>query len=55
MADTIVAILTNRIGSIHVSGFLTWRDDFLYLPEVLYALFFSRYSSPDRALIALTA
>jgi putative oxidoreductase len=38
MGDMIVAILTNRIGSIHASGFLAWLDDFLYLPEVLYVL-----------------
>ena len=35
MGDMIVAILTNRIGSIKASGFLAWLDDFLYLPEVL--------------------
>jgi putative oxidoreductase len=35
--DMIVAVLTNRIGSIHTSG-LAWLDDFLYLPEVLYVL-----------------
>ena len=38
MVDMIVAILTNRIGSIHASGFLAWLDDFLYLPEVLFVL-----------------
>ena len=38
MVDMIVAILTNRIGSIQASGFLAWLDDFLYLPEVLYVL-----------------
>ena len=38
MANMIVAILTNRIGSIHASGLLAWLDDFLYLPEVLYVL-----------------
>ena len=36
-ADMVVAILTNRVGSIHTSG-LAWLDDFLYLPEVLYVL-----------------
>src|SRR6516225_5134154 len=38
MGDMIVAIFTNRIGTIHASGFLAWLDDFLYLPEVLYVL-----------------
>jgi putative oxidoreductase len=36
--DMIVAILANRTGSIHASGFLAFLDDFLYLPEVLYVL-----------------
>lgn len=36
-ADMTVAVLTNRIGSIHTSS-LAWLDDFLYLPEVLYVL-----------------
>jgi len=35
--DMVVAILTNRIGTLHTSG-LAWLDDFLYLPEVLYML-----------------
>jgi putative oxidoreductase len=38
MGDMIVAIATNRIHSIQASGVLAWLDDFLYLPEVLYAL-----------------
>jgi len=38
MSDMIIAILTNRIESIHASGLLAWLDDFLYLPEVLYVL-----------------
>jgi putative oxidoreductase len=38
MGDMIVAIATNRIQSIQASGVLTWLDDFLYLPEVLYTL-----------------
>ncbi len=38
MGDMIVAIATNRIPSIQASGVLAWLDDFLYLPEVLYAL-----------------
>jgi len=48
MVDMIVAILTNRIGSIHASGFLPWLDDFLYLPEVLYVLilFWLLFSGP---------
>jgi putative oxidoreductase len=48
MGDMIVAILTNRLGSIHASGFLAWLDDFLYLPEVLYVLilFWLLFSGP---------
>jgi putative oxidoreductase len=48
MGDMIVAILTNRIGSIRASGFLAWLDDFLYLPEVLYVLilFWLLFSGP---------
>ena len=48
MGDMIVAILTNRIGSIHAGGFLAWLDDFLYLPEVLYVLilFWLLFSGP---------
>jgi putative oxidoreductase len=38
LGDMIVAIATNRIHSIQTSGVLAWLDDFLYLPEVLYAL-----------------
>ena len=38
MGDMIVAIASNRIHSIQASGVLAWLDDFLYLPEVLYAL-----------------
>jgi putative oxidoreductase len=38
MGDVLVAIFTNRIGSIQASGLLAWVDDFLYLPEVLYVL-----------------
>ena len=36
--DMIVAIATTSIHTIHATGFLTWLDDFLYLPEVLYVL-----------------
>jgi len=48
MGNMVVAILTNRIGSIHASGFLAWLDDFLYLPEVLYVLilFWLLFSGP---------
>jgi putative oxidoreductase len=48
MGDMIVAILTNRIGSIHASGFLAFLDDFLYLPEVLFVLilFWLLFSGP---------
>ena len=38
MGDMIVAIATNRIHSIRAAGVLTWLEDFLYLPEVLYTL-----------------
>ena len=50
MGVMIVAIFTNRIGSIHASGFLAWLDDFLYLPEVLYVLilFWLLFSGPGR-------
>ena len=36
--DMIVAIATTSIHTIQASGFFTWLDDFLYLPEVLYVL-----------------
>jgi len=41
LIDMIVATLTEAISTMPkgVSG-LTWLDDFLYLPEVLYVLFF---------------
>jgi len=41
MIDMIVATLTEAISTVPrgVSG-LSWLDDFLYLPEVLYVLFF---------------
>jgi len=41
MVDMIVATLTEAISTMlkGVSG-LSWLDDFLYLPEVLYVLFF---------------
>jgi putative oxidoreductase len=41
LIDMIVAVLTNAVSTIPkgVSS-LNWLDDFLYLPEVLYVLFF---------------
>lgn len=50
MVDMIIAIFTNRIATIHASGFLAWLDDFLYLPEVLYVviLFWLLCSGPGR-------
>ena len=50
VAVMIVAIATNRIQSIHVSGALAWLDDFLYLPEVLYViiLVWLIFSGPGR-------
>ena len=50
MGNMIVAIFTNRIGSIQASGFLAWLDDFLYLPEVLYVLIllWLLFSGPGR-------
>jgi len=50
MGNMIVAIFTNRIGSIQASGFLAWLDDFLYLPEVLYVLMllWLLFSGPGR-------
>jgi putative oxidoreductase len=38
VGDMTVAIAANRIHSIQASGVLAWLDNFLYLPEVLYAL-----------------
>jgi len=50
MVDMIVAIATTSIHSIHASGLLSWVDDFLYLPEVLYVLilFWLIFSGPGR-------
>ena len=50
VVDMIVAILTNRILSIHATGILAWVDDFLYLPEVLYVmiLVWLIFSGPGR-------
>lgn len=36
--DMLVAIATDRIKSVHGDTFFAWLDNFLYLPEVLYAL-----------------
>jgi putative oxidoreductase len=57
--DMIVAIATTSVHSIQAKGFLAWLDDFLYLPEVLYALIlvWLIFSGPGRysvdGLIAL--
>jgi putative oxidoreductase len=50
MVDMIVAITTTSIHGIRSSGFLARLDDFLYLPEVLYALilFWLIFSGPGR-------
>jgi len=41
MIDMIVATLTNAIATLPKGlSPLSWLDDFLYLPEVLYVLFF---------------
>jgi putative oxidoreductase len=50
VVDMIVAIATNRIHSIQVTGLLGWVDDFLYLPEVLYVmiLVWLIFSGPGR-------
>jgi putative oxidoreductase len=41
MIDMIVATLTNAISALPKGlSPLSWLDDFLYLPEVLYVLFF---------------
>jgi hypothetical protein len=34
----LVAILTNRLASVHGDTPFAWLDNFLYLPEVLYVL-----------------
>ena len=41
LVDMLVAILTTAKFSVDPKGFspLNWLDDFLYIPEVLYALF----------------
>lgn len=41
LADMLVAILTTKLSAMPKGlSPLNWLDDFLYLPEVLYALFF---------------
>ena len=41
LIDMIVAVLTNAISTMPKGlSPLSWLDDFLYLPEVLYVLFF---------------
>jgi len=41
LIDMIVATLTSAVSTIPKGlSFLSWLDDFLYLPEVLYVLFF---------------
>ncbi len=41
LIDMIVATLTEAVSTIPKGlSFLSWLDDFLYLPEVLYILFF---------------
>jgi putative oxidoreductase len=41
MIDMIVATLTSALSTLPKGlSFLTWLDDLLYLPEVLYVLFF---------------
>ena len=41
VTDMIVAVLTNTLSTMPKGlSPLTWLDDFLYLPEVLYVLFF---------------
>ena len=41
LVDMLVAILTTRLSAMPEGlSLLNWLDDFLYLPEVLYVLFF---------------
>jgi putative oxidoreductase len=41
LIDTVVAVLTNALSTMPKGlSPLNWLDDFLYLPEVLYVLFF---------------
>ena len=41
LVDMLVAILTTKLSAMHKGlSPLNWLDDFLYVPEVLYVLFF---------------
>jgi putative oxidoreductase len=41
LVDMVVAVLTSALSTLPRGlSFLGWLDDFLYLPEVLYVLFF---------------
>ena len=41
LADMLVAIVTTKLSAVPKGlSPLNWLDDFLYLPEVLYVLFF---------------
>ena len=41
LVDMLVAILTTKLSAMRKGlSLLNWLDDFLYLPEVLYVLFF---------------
>ena len=41
LVNMLVAILTTKLSAMHKGlSLLNWLDDFLYLPEVLYVLFF---------------
>ena len=48
--DMIIAVATNRVHSIQASTPLSWLDDFLYLPEVLYVMILAWliFSGPGR-------
>ncbi len=50
MADMVVATATTSVQTIQAGDALTWFDDFLYLPEVLYIviLFWLIFSGPGR-------
>jgi putative oxidoreductase len=41
LVDMVVAVLTSALSALPKGlSFLSWLDDFLYLPEALYVLFF---------------
>ena len=50
LIDMIIAVATNRVHSIQASTPLSWLDDFLYLPEVLYVMILAWliFSGPGR-------